>query len=654
MRRRRAGLPALLLAALVAALPATAAGTGGPAAAATTTAATSLRPAGKFAPAGGVLLGAYVNLTGTRLSDADAMAGVASRETLLNHRMDVDNHYYSWGQSFPTPLEADDAAKGRIPLVSWAGTSLDGILSGSQDAYIDARAAAVKAYGSPVLLRWSWEMNGSWSVGGGYQNNTPGTTDGPAKYVAAWRRIHDRFAASGVTNVAWVWCPNGNDVPSDAWNHWTAYYPGDAYVDWVGVDAYNWGTYRTPDGWHSFATGISPVYSDYATRKPFIVAETASAEDGGDKGAWIVQMQADIKAMYPALAALVWFDQFKETDWHVDSSPGSLTAYQALAADPYFRTSYVPVPAPTPPALQPVDNPPAAGRVAGPLVPAGGALLGVQALPAGTTSAQTRVVQLEKEANRTLDIDHRDYSWSAAFPGPGESWDLQNGRIPMITWRPDDIPLDGLAKGWNDWRVHEWAKILRGLQGKVFLRFAPSMNNATNTYSGVNAGSSATATDGPARYVAAWRHVHDVMVADGATNVVWVWAPDAADAAGTPAWNHWTAYYPGDAYVDWVGVNAVNHGTPWQATTPMVTPVYNDYRTRKPVMVAETASVEAGGSKALWLNGAAGTLPANFPDVAAYVYADRAGTEPLQLDSSASAYAAWVSLAQTPYFRPRH
>src|SRR5256885_2213761 len=66
--------------------------------------------------------------------------------------------------------------------------------------------------------------------------------------------------------------------PAAPWNHWTHYSPGDAYVDWVGIDGYNWGTTQSWSSWSSFASLVRPVYSDYAGRKPIMIAETASAE----------------------------------------------------------------------------------------------------------------------------------------------------------------------------------------------------------------------------------------------------------------------------------------------------------------------------------------------------------------------------------------
>ena len=289
-----------------------------------------------LAPAKGTLLGAYVDNTGHWVNDATAEAGVASFERAIGRTLSIDHHYYGWTDSFPTALERWDVAHGRIPMISWSGTGLDSILSGRSDAMIRQRAEDVRAFGAPVFLRWGWEMNGNWSSDDGSHNNDPGTTDGPKKYVAAWRHIHDIFTAAGATNAVWVWSPNGTDVPDAPWNHWTHYYPGDAYVDWVGIDGYNWGTSRPWSSWTSFARLVEPIYADYASRKPVMIAETGSAEHGGSKAAWFDSIRKILPKRFPAIGALVYFEANKEVDWTVHSSASALASFRALAEDPYF------------------------------------------------------------------------------------------------------------------------------------------------------------------------------------------------------------------------------------------------------------------------------------------------------------------------------
>jgi chitodextrinase len=253
----------------------------------------------------------------------------------------VDHHYYRWDETFPTSAESWDLQNGRIPMVSLGGAStfpgLDAINDGSQDARLHAIAQGFRSLGGEVFFRPWWEMNGDWYPWDGSHNNDPGTTDGPAKYVQAWRRMHDIFVQEGATNVVWVWAPDAEDSPSAGWNHWANYYPGDAYVDWVGIDGYNWGTTQTWSSWQSFASIFGNVYGDYAASKPLMVAETSSCEQGGDKAQWIRDAAAAIKTQLTAIRAWIWFDENVECDWRVNTSQSALDAYKQVGADPYFN-----------------------------------------------------------------------------------------------------------------------------------------------------------------------------------------------------------------------------------------------------------------------------------------------------------------------------
>lgn len=298
--------------------------------------AADARPGGALVPASGALFGAYVDPDARWTDEASARAEVTALESQIGRRLAIDHHYYAWTGTFPTGLERFDLDAGRIPLISWHGTALSSILSGTHDAMIRERADAVAALGKPVFLRWGWEMNGNWYAWDGSHNNDAGQTNGPAKYRAAWRRIHGIFRARGATNVVWVWSPNHANVPTSSWNHWRNYYPGDAYVDWVGIDGYNWGSTRSWSRWTSFTSIFAPVYDDFAARKPVMIAEFSSAERGGSKGDWIAAARSALKSRFPSVAAVLWFHVNKETDWRATSSSAALTAYRSMGADAYF------------------------------------------------------------------------------------------------------------------------------------------------------------------------------------------------------------------------------------------------------------------------------------------------------------------------------
>jgi beta-mannanase len=192
---------------------------------------------------------------------------------------------------------------------------LKGITSGTYDGYIRQTAQSVKAYGGPVNLRFGHEMNGDWYPWG----------KRPADYVAAYRYIHTLFQQEGVTNVRWMWCVNITETPQEL----TAYYPGNDVVDVVGIDGFNFGTTQNYGGWRSFANLFGPTYTYVAKTypKPIIIAETASAEQGGDKAAWVKAMFTSLPTQFPKVSEIIWFNLLKEADWRVDSSASSLNAF---------------------------------------------------------------------------------------------------------------------------------------------------------------------------------------------------------------------------------------------------------------------------------------------------------------------------------------
>ena len=265
-------------------------------------------------PAHGALLGQYY---GDKSIEATA--------TKLGRTLKVHLTYWAWDDDWTQDATRDDLDAGRIPLVNWEPDGIDfhDIVSGSLDTTIKARAAGAKQLGKPFFLDFAAEMNGDEAWSG---NDAP-------LYIAAYRHIHDLFDAAGATNVVWAWCPNVTDVDNTN-DHTLDYYPGDDYVDWTGVDGYNWGSGE----WQSFHDVFKDIYPLLAKKqKPIIIGEMASSETGGDKGAWIDAMLPTLEQDFPLIRAVIWFDVNKERDWRISSSTASETAFKNMAADAYFN-----------------------------------------------------------------------------------------------------------------------------------------------------------------------------------------------------------------------------------------------------------------------------------------------------------------------------
>jgi beta-mannanase len=183
-------------------------------------------------------------------------------------------------------------------------------------------------------------MNGNWYP---WASGVNGNTS--ASFIAMWRHVHDIFAKEGASNVRWIWSPNVDFAGATPLE---SLYPGDAYVDWVGLDGYNWGMVNGWTPWHSFTDLFGASYARITrlTNKPVIIGEMSSVESGApagqSKATWISSaLGVELPNNFPRVRAFVWFDQNNggQRDWRIDSSPDSLAAFRAaIAAKTYSST----------------------------------------------------------------------------------------------------------------------------------------------------------------------------------------------------------------------------------------------------------------------------------------------------------------------------
>ncbi|GAA2514495.1 hypothetical protein Ahu01nite_082230 [Winogradskya humida] len=276
---------------------------------------------GPVSPATGkVMLGAYLSLSGRSASES-----LALRRSQLGRDQRIVHQFWAWDEAMPRTRS--NVPSSSTLMISWHGVAWNKINGGASDKLIAAAARNLAAQGKPLLVRWAWEMNGDWFEWGGASNGK--NADG---YVSAWRRIHGIFADEGADNVSWVWSPNWNSSPGDAWNKMQRYYPGDDYVDWVGVSGYNF--YK-----ESPATLFNPIVNAYGAKKPIIVTETAAIDFGGTtKADWTDDLAAYARRT-PELSAIVWFDTdtHNDTNFRIDSTTASLAAYRRMAANSHFQ-----------------------------------------------------------------------------------------------------------------------------------------------------------------------------------------------------------------------------------------------------------------------------------------------------------------------------
>lgn len=185
---------------------------------------------------------------------------------------------------------------------SFEDKTLD-MLDGKYDYVLQEMASILKTAKIPIMLRINNEMNGDWVT---YCSHHQGKD--PRIYIMCYRYIHDFFEKEGVDNVLYVFNPNNKSFPDFSFNNYISYYPGDEYVDIIGLTAYNTGTYYYGEKWHTFEQLYDDLYNEYAQRfeQPFIITEFSSSNTGGDKLLWFEDMMTKM-SKYPKIKyAVLW------------------------------------------------------------------------------------------------------------------------------------------------------------------------------------------------------------------------------------------------------------------------------------------------------------------------------------------------------------
>jgi hypothetical protein len=270
---------------------------------------------------GKVMLGAYLDLSGKTLTQS-----LALRRRQLGREEKILHVFYAWTDTLPTSIPG--MAAGTIPMISWRGAKYADILAGQYDTMIARNARRLAATKKPMMMRWAWEMNGDWYAWGG--DNNPAHSAG---FVQAWKHVWTIFQQQGAKNVSWVWSPNWASTPTDAWNQIPEYYPGDKYVDWVGLSGYNLRR-ETP------TRMFDKFYAMYSATKPVMITEVGAVDRGGTtKGDWITLFAQWVDAR-PGVGAVTWFDTDthpgSNEKWRIDTDADSLAAYKAMATSARF------------------------------------------------------------------------------------------------------------------------------------------------------------------------------------------------------------------------------------------------------------------------------------------------------------------------------
>ena len=256
---------------------------------------------------------------------------------------------------------------------------------------------------------------------------------------------------------------------------------------------------------------------------------------------------------------------------------------------------------------------------------------------------QAMILDFESAVGRTQGIDMWYEPWGNTFPNWREQWDFANGRIPMISW--GKTTTTDVTAGTYDAYIRARADGIKALGKPIFLRWFWEMDGSRN----------ATLAVSPSAYIAAWKYIRNIFAQEGATNVAWVWCPNASsfkDGSGP-------AFYPGDDAVDWVCSDGYNWypdpGRSYESFSSKFT-AFHDWAVArgKPAMVGEYGSQQMeAGRRAQWFDEAHQALKTRLSGILAVVYFhSHTSTHDWQVTPEPDALAAFSAMGLDPYFNP--
>lgn len=232
--------------------------------------------------------------------------------------------------------------------------SMQAIIDGTFDEPLRAWAIEARDARTPIMIEFGPEVNGDWFPWSGKWNGGAETTrygdkrwpDGPERFRDAYRHIIELFRDEGANNITWVLHVDTQWNPTQNWNKLKYYYPGDSYIDWIGLSVF--GPQLLSHDWDPFEVLVKnfwPQIDEVTKSKPILISEYASIESPTQrnrKAKWIKDALESISSgRFPRVkGATYWnsagWSEDPRLSFEIDTSLESLTAYRAEIAKPFW------------------------------------------------------------------------------------------------------------------------------------------------------------------------------------------------------------------------------------------------------------------------------------------------------------------------------
>ncbi|MCF6271594.1 MAG: hypothetical protein L3J37_00165 [Rhodobacteraceae bacterium] len=287
---------------------------------------------------------------------------VRDYERLVARRVAWVMFSHNWYQGRAFPLETAGWIRGQgatpyIRLMLRSNTELNkreplytlqAIVDGKFDEDLRAWGQAAARFETPFIAEYGTEVNGDWFAWNARWN---GRGNGAALFAQAYRHIIDVVRSAGASNVIWVFHVNNSDSPQRGWNRFERYYPGDDYIDWLGVSIYS---AQTPyEDWTVDFTrslpGVMARFAAMAPGKPVVIAEmgTDVRNPYEPAGPWAdAALGLILSGRYPNLIGFSWWneswpngdDPARATDFRIASSPALAAVIRRHLANPRVQS----------------------------------------------------------------------------------------------------------------------------------------------------------------------------------------------------------------------------------------------------------------------------------------------------------------------------
>jgi hypothetical protein len=238
--------------------------------------------------------------------------------------------------------------------------TLQNIIDGKFDEELKKWAKDAMSDDIPILMDFGLEMTGFWFPWCGFYNGggelagygDASYPDGPERFRDAYRHIINLFRTEGVKHVTWFFHPDIQRLPDKEWNSAKYYYPGDEYIDWIGLSVY--GVQRDNAPWIYFSKALERrhmLIDEITDKKPIALLEFAVTDNhaGGSKSAWLEDAFSSIlyNPYFDFKAISYWHENWinpvgQKSTLRIDSSKESLETFKRLIQDNHFisKTSF--------------------------------------------------------------------------------------------------------------------------------------------------------------------------------------------------------------------------------------------------------------------------------------------------------------------------